>query len=499
MTLPQFRIGIDIGASNVKLSALQDEKILLSTSRELNGPTRSAVESLLEEAMEKIPVGQEWRLGVTGVGREIFCEENPALFINEVMSAASAAAAYAPRARTVIDMGGEFTKWIQLDKEGTVSDFATNGLCAAGAGAFLEQQAGRLQLNPQTLGDMASKAEKGSSIAGRCSVFAKSDMIHLQQKGTPVDEIAYGLCLALIRTFSATVLQGRKLLPPVVLVGGGARNKGLVRAIREIFALGDDDIILMKDPLTAGSLGAAMLAELQVGTLSAVKTLLKPVEMIEASRNTIALSPLGPYRDREAAQIEQPQLATQAHKAWLGLDVGSVSTNLVLLDEDFQVIHGIYLPTKGRPVEVIRTGLDELAEKFGTDLEILGCGATGSGRHLAAALVGADVVKNEITAQMVSSVHYFPMAETIFEIGGQDSKYISVKKGSFADFEMNKICAAGTGSFLEEQATRLGINIIGEFGDLASRGTDPSDLGNQCTVFMDTELVAERRRGTSLE
>ena len=146
-----------------------------------------------------------------------------------------------------------------------MADFSSNGLCAAGAGAFLEQQAGRLGVSVDRLGQMAGAASRGSAIAGRCSVFAKSDMIHLQQKGTPLEEIALGLCQALARTFLATVTQGRAVETPVALVGGGAANPGLVRAFREQLGL-TDGLLMTPDPAMPGSavlfaaLGAAHMA-----------------------------------------------------------------------------------------------------------------------------------------------------------------------------------------------------------------------------------------------
>jgi predicted CoA-substrate-specific enzyme activase len=149
-------------------------------------------------------------------------------------------------------------------------------------------------------------------------------------------------------------------------------------------------------------------------------------------------------------------------------------------------------------VDVLREGLEHIRRRFEHRLEIRGVGTTGSGRHLAARLIGADVVHNEITAQMVSALHYAPDTDTIFEIGGQDSKYISIRDGRLADFEMNKICAGGTGSFLEEQAQHLGINIIDEFAALALQAAAPCDLGARCTVFMESELLRAQEHGVSV-
>ena len=184
--------------------------------------------------------------------------------------------------------------------------------------------------------------------------------------------------------------------------------------------------------------------------------------------------------------------------AFLGVDVGSVSTDFALISPEGEVLDGIYLNTRGDPLGVLKEGLGILKERVGDRLRVLGVGTTGSGRHLAGKLLGADVVKNEITCQLYGARHVLPEVDTILEIGGQDSKYVSVTDGRVTDFVMNKICAAGTGSFLEEQGESVGVSIRGEFEEIALRGKKPADLGSQCTVFMDTEVVNARQRGVEL-
>ncbi|MDD5382507.1 MAG: acyl-CoA dehydratase activase-related protein, partial [Candidatus Margulisbacteria bacterium] len=184
-------------------------------------------------------------------------------------------------------------------------------------------------------------------------------------------------------------------------------------------------------------------------------------------------------------------------RAFLGIDIGSISTNLVLLDENNKVIAKRYLMTAGRPIEAVKQGLAEIWEEVGDQVEIGGVGTTGSGRHLIGELVGADIVKNEITAQAAAAIEIDPTVDTIFEIGGQDSKYISVENGAVVDFAMNKVCAAGTGSFLEEQAEKLGINIKEEFSSLAAQASSPAPLGDRCTVFIESELNNRLQKGAS--
>jgi predicted CoA-substrate-specific enzyme activase len=183
-------------------------------------------------------------------------------------------------------------------------------------------------------------------------------------------------------------------------------------------------------------------------------------------------------------------------KGFLGLDVGAVSTNLAIADVDLNVVFHRYVRTAGRPISSIRDVLRMTAEECG-DTEVLACGTTGSGRRLAAALVGADIVKNEITAHATGALHYFPQARTIIEIGGQDSKVILIKDGTVSDFAMNTVCAAGTGTFLDHQASRMGISID-EFADLASQSGETTKISGRCAVFAETDIIEKQQRGVGL-
>jgi predicted CoA-substrate-specific enzyme activase len=186
-------------------------------------------------------------------------------------------------------------------------------------------------------------------------------------------------------------------------------------------------------------------------------------------------------------------------EGYLGVDVGSVSTNVVVIDKRMRVLSKRYLPTAGRPIEAVKQGLAEVGEEVGSRVKIVGAGTTGSGRYLTGDMIGADVVRNEITAQATAAAAIDPAVDTIFEIGGQDSKYISLRNGAVVDFEMNKACAAGTGSFLEEQAERLGIRIKREFEERAFCASSPCGLGERCTVFMESDLVHYLNKGAGVE
>jgi len=183
-------------------------------------------------------------------------------------------------------------------------------------------------------------------------------------------------------------------------------------------------------------------------------------------------------------------------KAYLGIDVGSVSTNVVLINENYEVLEALYIRTQGRPIEAVQRGLKLLAEKY-DDIQIAGVGTTGSGRQLTAFLVGADIVKNEITAHAVAASHFIPDVRTILEIGGQDSKIIILRNGVVVDFAMNTVCAAGTGSFLDQQAFRLNIPIE-QFGELALMSQNPVRIAGRCTVFAESDMIHKQQMGYSI-
>lgn len=186
-----------------------------------------------------------------------------------------------------------------------------------------------------------------------------------------------------------------------------------------------------------------------------------------------------------------------ASKYFLGVDVGSVSTNVVLIREDGTVAEAIYLRTQGRPMQTIQEGIKALRAKIGNSATILGVGTTGSARQLAATLLGADVVKNEITAHAVAASRVQPEVRTILEIGGQDSKIIILRNGVVVDFAMNTVCAAGTGSFLDQQASRLGIPIE-KFGPLALQAQHPVRIAGRCSVFAESDMIHKQQLGHAL-
>jgi predicted CoA-substrate-specific enzyme activase len=463
-----------------------------------------AAAQALQDALREFGPGRVGGLAATGNGGRVVADLLGATFVNEVVAQATATGALHPEVRTIVEIGGEDSKLIFLRPSGDhgadVADFAMNTMCAAGTGSFLDQQASRLGLDIEEFGQMALTSQAPPRVAGRCSVFAKSDMIHLQQKATPAHDIVAGLCYALVRNFKSTVGSATSLVPPVSFQGGVAANPGIVRALRDVLELADGDLVIPRHFAAMGAIGAVLKAG--EGIASPDWTRLDELaEYATRSGDEKVLQPLRlEHSTIMEATVTPPEPGDgQRTPAYLGVDVGSISTNLVVMDTECRVLAKRYLMTAGRPIEAVRQGLTEIGDEIGDRIEIRGACTTGSGRYLIADFIGADVVKNEITAQARGALQIDPDVDTIFEIGGQDSKYIALESGHVVDFEMNKVCAAGTGSFLEEQAEKLGISIKGEFGELALRAQHPANLGERCTVFMETELQRAQQAGACVE
>jgi len=523
-------IGIDIGAisANAALLAKDDASkgrmaaagwkraadckgegaLYVSPYTRTKGKPLSAVATVLEEVISAVGVENVSGVCLTGSAARLAAEKLDARVINEFRAVALGMAAMGVKVRTVFEMGGESSKYLRLsaaeDGNYGIIDYATNGDCAAGTGSFIDQQAGRLKYAIEDVGGICLQADRAAAVAGRCSVFAKSDMIHAQQKGYNPPEVLRGLCDAVARNFRTAVVRSHPIEPPVALIGGVAANRAVVQAMRECAELDEGDFFVPEHFAHVAAAGAAVAAsrgEQQAG-LSRMGELRVASDTGGANfprQQPLAMDRVTLLRDRAEPADLTP--GGGPVDAFLGIDIGSVSTNLVLIDTDGRVIYEIYTRTQGRPIEVVSEGLKEIESAVGEHVTIRGVGATGSGRELVGQLVGADTINDEITAHKTGATFIGRTMldgrapDTIFEIGGQDSKYISLQDGIVVDFTMNEACAAGTGSFLEERAEELEISIKGEFAELALSSEAPIRLGERCTVFMEHDVNSCMQRG----
>jgi predicted CoA-substrate-specific enzyme activase len=499
-----FDLGMDIGSVSVKLVVMAETgEVLREEYRSHQGEPYRAALALLEEVGREFPLAYCRLAAFTGMGGKKLAEILDAPLVNEVIAQARGTYHFHPEVRSIIDMGGEDAKLILVAEEKghlVIQDFAMNTLCAAGTGSFLEQQAHRLGYTIEEFSRLALKSTTPPRIAGRCSVFAKTDMIHLQQGATPDYEIIYGLCLAMARNLKSNIAKGKTVTPPVAFQGGVAHNLGVRQAFRQVLGLDDTSLIIPPHFCALGALGAVLAAREQPHkpyTLDLERLRAYLARDAERARSLPPLDPPAPLSPEHYAVAELPPEGLV--EGYLGIDVGSISTNVVVIDRNMRVLAREYLMTAGRPLEAITEGLRRVGKKLGQRVKIVGAATTGSGRYLTGDFIGADVVRNEITAQATAAAAIDPEVDTIFEIGGQDSKFIRLQHGAIVDFMMNKVCAAGTGSYLEEQAEKLGIAIKEEFGRLALESQSPVRLGERCTVFMESDLVHHQQRGAAKE
>lgn len=497
-------IGLDVGSVSVNLVAIRpDGELVLDEYIRHNGRPAEKAAAALAAVTQKYGLAGISQVSVTGTGGMVVARHTGATFVNEIAAAAAAVARLYPHAKTIIDIGGEGSKLIFVSSDGAIRDFSMNTSCAAGTGSFLDEQAARLGYTIEEFSQAGLRSEIPPRVAGRCSVFAKSDMIHLQQLATPDYDIIAGLSYAMARNFKSNLSKGLKLEPPVVFQGGVAANASVVRAMKDVLELAEDQLIVPEHHSSMGAIGAVICAQ-RSGDESSFRGVEALIEHVRHARpegralEKLDFLPGSRERHYTGSPEGIPEDAPPVVRAYLGVDVGSISTNVVAIDEAGRLMAKSYLMTAGRPIEAVRAGLKEVWAKVGPRLDVRGVGTTGSGRYLTGDLVGADIVRNEITAQARGAAAIDPTVDTIFEIGGQDSKYISIENGVVVDFAMNYVCAAGTGSFLEEQAERLGISIKGEFADLALSCGNPVRLGERCTVFMQSDVVAQSSRGASV-
>lgn len=487
-------LGIDIGSISLSLAAI-DKKRNISFTQYIRH--QGAPEASLKECLAKLDLSKIQCIAFSGTGGKRPAMLLGAPYINEIIATAAALARYSPLIQSAIEMGGQGSQYYLMNGESLV-DFATSGLCAAGTGSFLDQQAGRLQVSIEDeFGRLALESKNPPHIAGRCSVFAKSDMIHHQQIGTSDYDIIAGLCHAVARNYRGTILRKKKLQKPVAFIGGVALNRGVVKAMARELGLADTELVVPDYCLYYAALGAALKvidsgsslpANLDLTALDKKQTLRKGAEALRYENVET--------KHYDLTTARQP---LTDDKGYLGVDIGSLSTNVVVIDPNGRVMARRYLMTEGRPIKTVQRGLKEIAAELNGQVEILGVGTTGSGRYLIGDIIGADIVRNEITAQATAAVFIDKTVDTIFEIGGQDSKYISLDNGTVVDFEMNKACAAGTGSFLQEQAERLDISIKEQFGDMALSSQCPVGCGERCTVFIESDIISHQQQGAARE
>lgn len=501
-----YCLGIDIGSSSVKLAAVgEDRTILLTRQLRHGGDALACLAGLLCEVDADLGLDACLRWCTTGAGAGSVSKLVPdARSLGTVPALTLGAGLIAPHARSIVEMGAQSACYITDVGAARPPRFAANDGCAAGTGSFFEDQMGRLGREIEDYSRLVAGASSIPRLSGRCAVFAKTDIIHRQQEGVPVEDILLGLCYAMVRSYRALIVRKLPVQAPVALSGGVLRNAGVVRAVREVFDLGEGELLADEGQLFFQAAGAALQAWEDVRQAGGDGSP-RLRDLLDACRGEIVGEPLPRLEPLPPVSLETGPGYVLAPEPWptdgdgrvpcaLGIDVGSTSTNLVLVDREGGVLHAQYARTRGNPQKAVREGLALIGERLGERVRIVSVATTGSGRSLIGHLVGADAVRDEISAQARAAAEIDSQVDTVFEIGGQDSKYIALEAGAVVDFQMNKICAAGTGSFIEEQAARIDIPLE-DYGRQALSSTAPVDLGERCTVFVETAINAALAQG----
>ncbi|MCD8356136.1 MAG: acyl-CoA dehydratase activase [Clostridia bacterium] len=518
-------LGLDIGSTTVKAVVLKpgSTEILFSQYRRHHAEQARAIRKLLQEVNTAFP-DHSFRVAVCGSGGKPIAERIGAHYVQEVVANASAVRTLYPQARTAIELGGQDAKIIffyydEAAERLVASDMRMNGSCAGGTGAFIDEIAALLKTPTEHFEALAAQGTTVHSISGRCGVFAKTDIQSILNQGGTKADIALSAFHAIVKQTIGGLAQGLKLQAPIIFEGGPLTfNPTLVEAFAERLQLRSEDIIRPENSDTIVAEGAALAIDELFSETTETDSILLP-DAIEALNTAIHqpkqenISNTKRYFDSDAACVEwikrhsPPQLDKplldrgDTLRVYIGVDAGSTTSKLVLMDEKEHVIDRFYSNNRGDPIRVIRQGLIEMHKKYaamGVDLEVLGLGTTGYGEMMLAKAFGADYHTVETVAHAAAAKKYVRDVSFILDIGGQDMKAIWISGDIVTNITLNEACSSGCGSFLENFAVSLGIPVE-QIADMAFRSQHPADLGSRCTVFMNSTIITEQKNGRSPE
>jgi predicted CoA-substrate-specific enzyme activase len=498
-------LGIDIGSVSIAIVEINPEKEVTETAYEFH---HGNIKETLKSILNNFDLS-----GIRGIAST--SSTPPIIKVNSQydnrISIITAARHFHEKTGSILIVGGERFGLISFDDNGNYRNFKSNTLCAAGTGSFLDQQARRLNLSGiEELSEIAFN-NKGviPKIATRCAVFAKTDLVHAQQEGYSLEEICDGLCYGLAKNIVDTLMKGELTNPPIIFTGGVSKNRAVARHIQSIIEM---NIITDKMSYLYGAIGAGlnlmneidMLTETDIHSADdiLIHTTLEKKNYFDPLSMT-----LSDYPDFKSVQkyeysafdpkdmypvevdIYEHLLPSKKYEAWLGIDIGSTSTKAVLMNRDRTILAGFYTKTAGRPVHAVQklfASIDDVIERNKLDICIIGTGTTGAGRKFSGKIIGADIVIDEITAHARAACELNPDVDTIIEIGGQDSKFTTLRNGMVTFSAMNNVCAAGTGSFIEEQAEKLKCPLSDY--SLRAEGKRAPIASDRCTVFMERDI-----------
>lgn len=498
-----LHVGLDIGSTTVKIVILnKDLEIVYSNYERHFSDTKSTLYNVLNKLIKDFP-DNTFTVSLTGSGALDISKILGVNFIQEVIACKSAVEKLIPQTDVVIELGGEDAKIIYFDK---FIEQRMNGTCAGGTGAFLDQMASLLNTDTNGLNELSKTYETIYPIASRCGVFAKTDIQPLLNEGARKEDIAASIFQAVVNQTISGLACGRPIKGKVAFLGGPLNYLSELRKrFIETLKLTDDKIIVPENAHLLVATGAAYSSlELEPITTEDLKKKLKDFKKSKYTEGK-TLSPLfeteedyKEFKERhDKDKVKRNDLKTYKGDAFIGIDAGSTTTKLVLIDRDGALLYSLYGNNKGNPLKSVISMLKKLYKDIPENVKIRFSGVTGYGEKLIQTALNVDLNEIETIAHYTAAKEFLPKVTSIIDIGGQDMKYIKLKNNTIDNIMLNEACSSGCGSFLETFAKSLGLSIE-EFVAEALNSKTPVDLGSRCTVFMNSKIKQAQKEGYSV-
>ena len=498
-----YRIGIDIGSTTVKVVVLDEKNTLLfrSYERHYSKARERACETLrgLKDMLE----GKDLQLLITGSAGLGVAKAAGLDFVQEVYATAAAVRTFIPGTDAVIELGGEDAKIIFF---GNTLEERMNGSCAGGTGAFIDQMATLLNVTVDELDELSLRHEKIYPIASRCGVFAKSDIQPILNQGGRKEDVAASIFQAVVDQTVAGLTQGRELTGRIVFLGGPLHFlQGLRRRFVETLKLDEDHAVFPEDGDCFAAIGAALCTDGH--STRTFETILDLLEHAASHGEPVdTMPPLftsrAEYEEFAARHgsmsVPYVDLTSYSGDAYLGIDAGSTTTKMVLIDPDCNILYDFYHSNQGNPVRIVLPQLKDIYEKCGGRVTIRGAAVTGYGEDLIKNAFSCDIGLVETVAHLNAARHFTPDVDFIIDIGGQDMKCFKIRNGAVDSILLNEACSSGCGSFIETFAKAMGYSIA-DFSQMGLFAEHPVNLGSRCTVFMNSSVKQAQKDGASVE
>ena len=498
-----LRIGIDIGSTTVKVVVLDEQNKLLFRSYERHySKTRERTCETLR-GLRGLLGGQQVQLLITGSAGLGVAKAAGLDFVQEVYATAAAVRQFIPHTDAVIELGGEDAKIIFF---GNTLEERMNGSCAGGTGAFIDQMATLLNVTVDELDELSLRHEKIYPIASRCGVFAKSDIQPILNQGGRKEDVAASIFQAVVDQTVAGLTQGRELTGTIVFLGGPLHFlSGLRQRFVETLKLDEDHAIFPEDGDCFAAIGAALCTEDNptksfeefLDLLEHAATVSSPVDTMDPLFHTPAEYEAFARR-HQSMTVPTVDIAAYSGPAYLGIDAGSTTTKMVLIDPEGNILYSFYHSNQGNPVSIVLPQLREIYARCGDRVTIRGAAVTGYGEDLIKNAFSCDLGLVETVAHLNAARHFTPGVDFIIDIGGQDMKCFKIRNGAVDSIMLNEACSSGCGSFIETFAKALGYSIA-EFSRMGLFAKHPVNLGSRCTVFMNSSVKQAQKDGASVE